>query len=81
MTKWNSLPEPLQAQLTTTALAHLGPKLAALAETLAADVSAQSGQEALRQLAEIVRGLRCSDLPDVCDFEVESTLPKNAIVH
>jgi hypothetical protein len=81
MTKWNSLPEPLQAQLTTTALAHLGLKLAALAQALAAHVSAQSGQEALRQLADIVRGSCCSDVPEVRDFEGQRTLPKNAVLH
>lgn len=66
MTHWDSLPEPLQLQLTQAALREASKNLAAYADALASEIEAgfmadRGGYEALRLFANLVRAVHAAE--------------------
>lgn len=66
MTDWDSLPEPLQLQLTQAALREASKNLAAYADALAAEIESgfmadRGGDEALRLFANLVRAVHAAE--------------------
>lgn len=72
MTDWDSLPEPLQLQLTQAALREASKNLAAYADALASEIEAgfmadRGGHEALRLFANLVRAVHAAE-PEVAGY-------------
>jgi hypothetical protein len=66
MTDWDSLPEPLQLQLTQAALREASKNLAAYADALASEIEAgfmadRGGYDALRLFANLVRAVHAAE--------------------
>ncbi len=69
MTDWDSLPEPLQLQLSRAALREASKNLAAYAEALAAEIETgamadRGGFEALQLFANLIRAVHAAE-PEV----------------
>ncbi len=66
MTDWDSLPEPVQLQLSQAALREASKNLAAYAEALASEIELgfmadRGGFEALRLFANLVRTVHAAE--------------------